>query len=172
MEHARTNGVTRRRFGAATLALALLQTIFAPATRAAAETALTLSRGAHGAETLELNLADLEAMPQVTIVTENEFTDGPVAYRGPLVRDVIDRLALGSARTLRFIAANDYYVDIPTAEMRDYDVILAMEADGQRLSRRDKGPLWLMYPISDHEALKDPRYIHKLIWQVVRIEAL
>jgi hypothetical protein len=45
-----------------------------------------------------------------------------------------------------------------------------MEADGKKLSRRDKGPLWLMYPISDNAELADPRYIHRLIWQVIRIE--
>ena len=47
-----------------------------------------------------------------------------------------------------FVAANDYYVDIPTEDFTTYDAILAMEADGERLSRREKGPLWLMYPIS------------------------
>ena len=56
--------------------------------------------------------------------------------------------------TVRFIAANDYYVDIPTEDFADYDAILAMEADGKPLSRRDKGPLWLMYPISDHAELQ------------------
>ena len=111
-------------------------------------------------------------MPQVTVVTENEFADGTRAYRGPLVRDVLARLGLESLDFVRFVAANDYYVDIPTEDFRTYDVILAMEADGERLSRREKGPLWLMYPISDHPALRDPIYLRRLIWQVVRIEAL
>ena len=56
--------------------------------------------------------------------------------------------------TVRFTAANDYFVDIPTSDFRDYDAILAMEADGETLSRREKGPLWLMYPISDHAELR------------------
>ena len=48
-----------------------------------------------------------------------------------------------------------------------------MEADGKKLSRRDKGPLWLMYPISDHAELNATRStIPRLIWQVVRIELL
>lgn len=138
----------------------------------AEDAALVLSRGPEDAETLEFTIDALESLQQVTIETENEFTDGVVTYRGPLVRDVIDQLALGNAEVLRFKAANDYFVDIPTSDFRKYDVILAMEADGVRLSRRDKGPLWLMYPISDHEELRDPHYIHRLIWQVVRIEAL
>jgi hypothetical protein len=139
---------------------------------AAEEGALTLSRGAGNFETLDLTLAELEALPQVTIVTENEFSDGKVAYRGPLVRDVLAQLALDQADVVRFTAANDYFVDIPTTDFREYDVILAMEADGKKLSRREKGPLWLMYPISDHAELGDPNYIHRLIWQVVRIESL
>lgn len=71
---------------------------------------------------------------------------------------------------LRFSAANDYYVEIPVSDFRDYDVILAMQADGVPLARREKGPLWLMYPISDHEELADPLYIHRLIWQVEKVE--
>ncbi len=127
--------------------------------------------GAGQTGTLDLSLDDLEAMPQVTIRTKNEFSDGVVAYQGPLVRDVLAKLGLEKLETVRFVAANDYFVDIPTEDFRDYDAILAMEANGERLSRREKGPLWLMYPISDHAALRDPIYLRRLIWQVVRIEA-
>jgi len=104
--------------------------------------------------------------------TENEFSDGVVAYRGPLVRDVLAKLGLDRLQKVRFVAVNDYYVDIPTSDFTDYDAILALEADGKPLSRRDKGPLWLMYPISDNAALRDPIYLRRLIWQVIRIEAL
>jgi hypothetical protein len=134
----------------------------------AAETALTLSRES---KTIELSLEDLAALPQVTVVTENEFSDGKVAYRGPLARDVLAQVGLDHEQAVRFVAANDYFVDIPTGDFRDYDAILAMEADGKPLSRREKGPLWLMYPISDHAELNDPTYLGRLIWQVVRIEA-
>jgi hypothetical protein len=128
--------------------------------------------GASPTETLEFSLDQLEVLPQVIINTENEFTDGMVAYRGPLVRDVLAQLGLDKLEQVRFVAANDYFVDIPTSDFREYDAILAMEADGKRLSRREKGPLWLMYPISDHAELQDPLYLRRLIWQVVRIEAL
>lgn len=138
---------------------------------ARAETALELV-GAGRTETRELSLEDLAALPQVVVRTENEFSDGLVAYRGPLVRDVLAELGLGRLRMVRFVAVNDYYVDIPTRDFTEFDAILAIEADGKPLSRRDKGPLWLMYPISDHAALRDPVYLRRLIWQVIRIEAL
>ena len=133
---------------------------------ARAETALLL---VNGNQSLELSLEDLEAMPQATVATTNDFVDGKVTYRGPLVRDVLARVGLDKADNVRFTAANDYYVDIPTQNFRAYDAILALEADGERLSRRDKGPIWLMYPISDYPALRDPIYTRRLIWQVVKI---
>ncbi len=144
----------------------------APAGTALAEGATLQLVAADPARTIELSLEELAAMPQVTVVTENEFADGAVAYRGPLVRDVLAQLGLENLDFVRFVAANDYYVDIPTEDFRTYHAILAMEANGEPLSRREKGPLWLMYPISDHPALRDPIYLRRLIWQVVRIEAL
>ena len=131
--------------------------------------ALTLQ---NGAETLELTLEDLKELDQHTVVTANEFTDGPVAYTGPLARDVLGLLGLDGVETVRFTAANDYSIDVPTEDFRDYDAVLAMEADGERLSRRDKGPLWLMYPLSENPELNGPVYNARLIWQVVRVEAL
>jgi hypothetical protein len=119
---------------------------------------------------LDLSLEQLEALPQTTVATENEFSDGVVSYRGPLVRDVLALVGLDDLDEVRFTAANDYFVDIPTTDFSDYNAILAMDADGEKLSRREKGPLWLMYPISEHSELRDPVYMRRLIWQVVRIE--
>jgi hypothetical protein len=163
----------RIRAASRTLSCALLLGMLtgAPAGTATAAAPDLRLVGAGQSEALDLSLKQLEELPQVTVATENEFSDGMVSYRGPLVRDVLAELGLDKLETVRFVAANDYYVDVPTQDFRDYDAILAMEADGKPLSRREKGPLWLMYPISDHAALKDPIYLRRLIWQVVRIEA-
>jgi hypothetical protein len=160
---------------AAARALLAAALALAPAAAApASDAALVLARTAAGAgaETLELSIDELAALPQVTVVTETEFTNGKVAFTGPLVREVLQHLGLDDAESLRFTAANDYYVDIPTSDFQRYNAILALEQDGKRLSRRDKGPLWLMYPISDFPELRDPVYLGRLIWQVIRIEAL
>jgi hypothetical protein len=125
----------------------------------------------NGQDVLELSIDDLEGMPQHTITTINEFTDRPVTYRGPLARAVLSYLDLDSVEVVRLTALNDYFIEIPTRDFLDYDVIMAIEADGVPLSRRDKGPIWLMYPISDHSELTDPRYNARLIWQLDRVEA-
>jgi hypothetical protein len=161
--------VTPRIGATAAVVLALLAGLSVPGPAGAGAPALEIV-SADKSETLALSLDDLAALPQAAVRTENEFADGMVTYRGPLVRDVLARLGLDTLDEVRFVAANDYYVDIPVSDFTDYDAILAMEADGEKLSRREKGPLWLMYPISDHAELKDPIYLRRLIWQVVRIE--
>ncbi len=153
-------------------AILLAATLSAPAQAQGSGLGLTLSKGPENIETREFTVEELAEIPQVTIITQNEFTDGPVSYRGPLVRDVLAYLGMDSAETVRVFAANDYYVDIPTSDFRRYNVILALEENGVRLSRREKGPVWVMYPISDHPELRDPVYNTRLIWQVVRIESL
>ena len=67
----------------------------------------------------------------MTVVTQTEFTDGKVTFRGPSRAMSLERLALDHVDTVRFIAANDYYVDVPTSDFQKYDVILATEADGK-----------------------------------------
>jgi hypothetical protein len=42
--------------------------------------------------------------------------------------------------------------------------------DGQTLSRDDKGPLWIVYPRDDHEALQDIRYDYRWVWQLYQLD--
>jgi len=152
--------------------LAFLLIFLSPPLSAGARADVVALTVVNGADEVAYTLDQVREMPRVTIVTDTEFTDGSVEYRGPLVRDVLKDLGMGDAETVRFTAANDYFVDIPTSDFRDYDVILATEADGVALSRRTKGPLWLMYPIADFPELRDRIYNNRLIWQVVKIERL
>jgi len=114
--------------------------------------------------------ADLLALPQVTIRTRTEFTDDVTEFVGPLARDAIASVGVGTATKVHLVAANDYAIDIPLSDFTDYDVILALRTDGKRLTIRDKGPIWLMYPLDDHAELQDPMYNNRLIWQLTVIE--
>ena len=114
--------------------------------------------------------ADLARLPQVTIRTRTDYTDGVVEFIGPLVRDAVAFIETGAATSIHLVAANDYAIDIPLSDIFDYDVILAMQANGERLTMRDKGPIWLMYPLDDHEEMQDPVFNNRLIWQLTVME--
>lgn len=125
--------------------------------------------GASGGVT-EFSRADIKSFEQVSYSTATEFTDGTPEFSGPLVRDVLASVDASGASVAVMTAANDYSIEIPMADFQKYDVILATSVDGKRLSLRDKGPIWVMYPLDNHEELQDPLYNSRLIWQIIRIE--
>ncbi len=125
---------------------------------------LSVESPAHEAG-VEMDRATLEAMPQIEVRTSTAWTDGAPVFKGPLVREVL--AAAGAAGTeVEARALNDYWVSIPMADFDTYDVILALEMDGEPLSRRDKGPIWIVYPRDDHPALQTQAYNNRWIWQL------
>ena len=129
---------------------------------------LTLSNAQSGTE-ITLTEQALMAMPHASIRTENEFVDAMTSFSGPLGRDILALLGEGGS-TVVLTAVNDYAVEVPVEDFMKYDVVFAMSADGERFSRRDKGPLWVIYPMSDFAELQDPVYNARLIWQLVKVE--
>lgn len=137
------------------------------------QTALTVLFSTDGVETeLEFSLNDLDAMPQHTILTENEFVDGMNTFTGPLARLLIEETDNRSSNRVKLTAANQYHIEVPVKDFFDYDVILATRQNGQLFSRRDKGPIWLIYPMSEHAELRDSTYNARLIWQLIHMEVL
>lgn len=118
------------------------------------------------------SLKDLDALPQVTVTTGNEFIDGIADFSGPLARVVLKQTGDANAQQVDLIAANEYTIRVPVSDFQDYNVILATRQDGELFSRRDKGPIWLIYPMADHAELRDSSYNARLIWQLVRMEVL
>ena len=107
-------------------------------------------------------------LPQVTVSTTTLWTDGTSQFTGPLVRDILSA-AGNSAKQISAIAANEYAVEIPVGDVQKYQIILALEKDGKILSIREKGPLWVIYPWSDHQELRQDKFYSRSIWQLKRI---
>ncbi|MEQ8584966.1 MAG: molybdopterin-dependent oxidoreductase [Thalassobaculaceae bacterium] len=129
---------------------------------------LTVSGNA-GATVATFTRAEMEALPQREIRTTTTWTDGVQTFTGPLVRDVLAAAGV-SGGTARAVALNDYAVDIPASDFADYDVILALRQNGDEMSVRDKGPIWIVYPRDDHAELQKVEENSKWIWQLSRIE--
>jgi hypothetical protein len=66
-------------------------------------------------------------------------------------------------------ALNDYSSDIPFSDIAKYNVILATKQNGQYMSVRDKGPLFIVYPFDSDPELKHQTYYGRSVWQVSRI---
>lgn len=160
---------TLKRFAVAVM-LALLVLGVPSGNDARAEAVLTVMNDAFEGAPQEYSLDDLDALTQVSIETQNDFVDGVVDFTGPLARDVLSRVDGLDANEVHMIAINDYQINIPVSDFLSYDVILATRMNGERLSRREFGPIWVIYPRDDHVELRDSLYNTRHIWQLVRME--
>ena len=117
----------------------------------------------------DFSLADLDALPQVEVKTTNPWSKSAVTYRGPLLRVVLEA-AGAKGQEIRATALNDYSVVLPVADAMEHNVILATRADGQTLSVRDKGPVFVIYPFDAEPSLKQTTYYERSIWQLRRLQ--
>ena len=83
--------------------------------------------------------------------------------------EVHERLG-ADGTVLRATALNDYAVDIPVEDCERYPVILALTRDGAPLSRRDMGPIWIVYPRDDFPELQVETVNARWVWQLTELE--
>jgi hypothetical protein len=111
----------------------------------------------------------LEGLGIASLATSSDWTDGKPVFEGVPARKLLE--AVGAhGKTASAIALNDYVVDIPIDDFTKYPVLLAMRRNGQALTPRDKGPIWIVYPRDDYPELRDPKINDRWIWQLKAIE--
>lgn len=116
------------------------------------------------------DLEMLKAMEPVSITTSTIWTNGVHRFTGVSLKQLVDQLGM-TGETLKMTAINDYMVEVPVSDAVEGGPILAYEMDGQVMSVRDKGPLWLIYPFDTEPHYKSEVYYSRSIWQLNRIEA-
>ncbi|MEL7165465.1 MAG: hypothetical protein AAGL96_08315 [Pseudomonadota bacterium] len=109
----------------------------------------------------------LEALDWVEVQTFTSFTEGPQTFAGPTLASLLAAVG-ASGGTIRATAVNDYSVNFPASHAEAHNVILALDRNGQPMRVRDKGPIWVVYPLSEQEAEKQP-FDDQMIWQLIRI---
>jgi hypothetical protein len=156
----------------------LLTAIVVPV--AAADTALPLPQGGvilsvtgniattNAEGRADFDRAMLEALGVTTLTTWTPWTEGQVAFEGVLGAALLDAVGARGA-TIRAVAINDYEAEIPVSDFRNYRVLLATRMAGKQLRLRDKGPIWIVFPWSDHPELDDEPTRYKSVWQVKRL---
>jgi len=117
----------------------------------------------------EFDRASLESLGSHQSRTSTAWTDGVSIFEGPLLCDLLSRVG-ATGTTLLAKALNDYSVEIPIDDCRRYPVILALRRDGHELQRRDKGPIWIVYPRDDYPELRSEQVNTRWIWQLDRLD--
>ena len=120
---------------------------------------------------VDFNLAMLDALPQHGFSTATPWFTRPHRFSGPLLRGVLAAAgAQPQARTLLAVALNNYKIELPVDDARQFDVIVASRLDDKPMSVRDKGPLFIIYPFHAHPELRSERYYSRSAWQLRRLE--
>ncbi|MEO4041403.1 molybdopterin-dependent oxidoreductase [Hoeflea sp. CAU 1731] len=120
-------------------------------------------------DTAVFDLEMLKAMPEASFKTSTIWTEGKNEFRGVRLSDLLESVdAKGSE--LHAIALNDYAVDIPTADAIPDGPIIAYQMNGNEMSVRDKGPLWIVFPYDQNAKFRAELVYSKSIWQLDRIE--
>lgn len=113
----------------------------------------------------QFDMAMLKQMPAVSIDTATPWFEGVHKLTGVRLADLLKAVG-ASGNIIEAVALNDYMVDIPVSDAAEDDVIIAYAYDGQPMSVREKGPLWVIYPLTDRPMLNTPEVQAKMIWQL------
>ena len=123
---------------------------------------------ANGSETLDR--AQLEAMPQISLTTQTPYFDGDVAFSGPSVQQLLDRYEVTDDAEVTLRALNNYQVSVEARELRQLGAIVATRMNGKTMSVRNRGPFWVMLPLSERPELDHEDYHRLMIWQLSEID--
>lgn len=126
---------------------------------------------AQGEVVATLDREALEAVGRFEVRTNTPWDDDTVSFEGPLLRDLADAVGFDDS-AIAVHALNDYSSEIPLADMRDIDVILAVRKNGEYMPIADMGPAFVVYPYDSDRHLRDRVYYARSVWQVSRIRQL
>ena len=119
--------------------------------------------------TKKVPLDEIMSLPVAQIRTTTIWTEGEQQFQGVWLKDLIDHLGVTEG-TLDFSALNEYLVEIPMDDIVRGGPLVAYEWNGNRMSARDKGPLWVVFPYDSDIKFQTESVFAQSIWQLDRVE--
>ncbi|MCA3574458.1 MAG: molybdopterin-dependent oxidoreductase [Aestuariivirga sp.] len=113
----------------------------------------------------DFDLDMLRAMPAVKFRTATPWTDGPVEFEGVAFADLLKSVE-ASGKSIKAAALNDYVAQVDAQTLISSGAILAHRMNGEDISIRDKGPLWIMFPFDQNADLKSETIYSQSVWQL------
>lgn len=110
----------------------------------------------------------LRSLGETDIVTDTNWTSGVHTFTGALLLDILARVE-ADGTTVNATAINDYSVEIPVSDASETSPIIAYALDGKPMPRREKGPLWVIYPYASSSKFQTEVIYSRSIWQLDRM---
>ena len=133
----------------------------------ASEQAVVLTVRA-GGDTHEFSIRDLRDLGEREVVTSTIWSDGEQRFVGVSLDRLLSHVGVDEG-ALEAAAVNDYAVEIPMSDVHADGPIVAYMRNGEIMSLRDKGPLWVIYPYDSGAEFRTEEVYSRSIWQLNRI---
>ena len=127
------------------------------------------AQDAAGRSEARFDRAMLEQIGLIEVNTATPWHSGVMHFEGVPLRAV---LAMVEARGSNLLATahNEYSAMLPVSDAARHDVILAMKLNGEAMTLRDKGPLFIVYPFDSDKVLQTDMTYIRSVWQLRRID--
>jgi len=119
-------------------------------------------------QSISLSVQDLQDIGVQHVVTSTIWTNGVHDFSGVPLYSLLQHLDL-TGTTIEAIALNDYSVAIPASDAKVGGPIVAFAIDGLPIPRREKGPLWIIYPFDQSPKFRTETIYSRSIWQLNRL---
>ncbi|MEP1768139.1 MAG: oxidoreductase [Sulfitobacter sp.] len=139
-----------------------------------ADTILTVTGTSNTTANGDLYHFDREALMKLgltTLKTTTIWTEGIQTFEGVSLSAFAAALGVKTG-TFRATAINDYTVEIPVSDAIQGGPIIAFKLNGDAMSVREKGPLWIVYPYDASAEYRTEVIYSRSIWQLDRIEVV
>lgn len=123
----------------------------------------------NGERILRFDLAQLEALGVTRLTTTTPWHDHRVSFEGVSGQALMAAIGPQGAQVIA-VAVNDYAATLPVEDFLRRGLIIAYRADGQPLTLRSRGPLWIIYPYDSAAELNTAVYHARSVWQLASLE--
>ena len=117
-----------------------------------------------------LSLAEIEALGLYRVETTTPWENSFAVFEGALLRDVLRHVGLAEEPAIILRAIDGYTQVIPREDWQSWPTLIATRSYGKPLSRRNKGPTRLVYPLLDHPELDTLEHKARWIWLIDALE--
>lgn len=118
--------------------------------------------------TAQFDRAMLEALGTVSIETRTPWRDGVSRFEGVRLDTLMETVG-ASGETVTAVALNDYVTIIPISDFERFGTIIALKRDGEYMTVREHGPLFIIYPYDSDPELQNQTYFSRSAWQLARL---
>ncbi|MGQ4647974.1 molybdopterin-dependent oxidoreductase [Lyngbya aestuarii] len=120
---------------------------------------LTIQGQTAKGEPVNLSWPELETLANSSINTKEPHNSSDleqvIKFRGIAASTLLDQFgAAPQVAEVTFVAHDDYRATVSLADLRQYPILLALERNGQKISRSKGGPLYLVFPYDKYPQLQ------------------